>query len=248
MNENKMTTELTVLLISDDAALCAAARHELETRNRRLRVATVSTVDAARSVLAEAQPTAILLEDASLYVAPEGPRRLVPRLDAVVSALAVYAPVVVIGAPERREELSALVAAGAADFVARAGGCVPLALGLVERRLRQSRREVTFAVEISQVQATAQAASGFGEDFGAILRHELNNPLTGILGNSELLLASIRRRNDGRIPVDAQQRLETITALAVRLRETVRRLSQGWEARQTSGQTGWKEVSETAKT
>jgi len=59
-----------------------------------------------------------------------------------------------------------------------------------------------------------------------VLRHELNNPLTGILGNAELLLAEMCRKNDGRWPQGAQQRLETIGGLAVRLRETVRRLSQ----------------------
>jgi signal transduction histidine kinase len=69
-------------------------------------------------------------------------------------------------------------------------------------------------------------------DFGEVLRHELNNPLTGILGNAELLLVEIHRKNDGRIPHGGERRLETIAALAVRLRETVRRLSQEWEARQ----------------
>ena len=67
--------------------------------------------------------------------------------------------------------------------------------------------------------------------FGETLRHELNNPLTGILGNAELLLAEVRRKNDGQLPNGGQQRLETIAALAVRLRETVRRLSQDWESR-----------------
>ena len=71
------------------------------------------------------------------------------------------------------------------------------------------------------------------EEFGQLLRHELNNPLTGILGNAELLLSEVRRKNDGRLPPGGQMRLETITALAVRLRETVRRLSQEWEAAQT---------------
>jgi signal transduction histidine kinase len=61
-------------------------------------------------------------------------------------------------------------------------------------------------------------------DFGEILRHEVNNPLTGILGNTELLLA----RRD-RLPPGAVERLETIAELAVRLRETVRRLSNAWE-------------------
>jgi signal transduction histidine kinase len=44
----------------------------------------------------------------------------------------------------------------------------------------------------------------------------LNNPLTGILGNAELLLSEIRRKSDGRLPQGAPQRLETIAALAVR--------------------------------
>ena len=54
----------------------------------------------------------------------------------------------------------------------------------------------------------------------------------GILGNAELLLAEVHRKKDGKLPHGGEQRLETIAALAVRLRETVRRLSQEWEARQ----------------
>jgi len=69
-------------------------------------------------------------------------------------------------------------------------------------------------------------------DFGEVLRHELNNPLTGILGNAELLLAKIRRRDDGQLPEGGRQRVETIAVLATRLREMVRRLSLEWEARQ----------------
>jgi signal transduction histidine kinase len=66
-------------------------------------------------------------------------------------------------------------------------------------------------------------------DFGEVLRHELNNPLTGILGNAELLLVETRR-NGVELPPRAQARLETIATLAVRMRETVRRLSEEWEA------------------
>jgi signal transduction histidine kinase len=67
-------------------------------------------------------------------------------------------------------------------------------------------------------------------NFGAVLRHELNNPLTGILGNAELLLVELQRKNV-ELPPRAQERLETIAALAVRMRETVRRLSEEWEQR-----------------
>lgn len=65
-------------------------------------------------------------------------------------------------------------------------------------------------------------------DFGAVLRHELNNPLTGILGNAELLLLELRRKHPD-LPVQLQARLETIASLAVRMRETVRRLSEQCE-------------------
>jgi signal transduction histidine kinase len=62
-----------------------------------------------------------------------------------------------------------------------------------------------------------------------VLRHELNNPLTGILGNAELLLLEARRGKLD-LPPQTLQRLETITELAVRMRETVRLLSDRWEA------------------
>ena len=75
-----------------------------------------------------------------------------------------------------------------------------------------------------------------------MLRHELNNPLTGILGNAELLLVEIRRKKDGKVPGDWEQRLETIATLAVRLRETVRRLSEEWEARKHPVNVSKKEV------
>jgi len=66
-------------------------------------------------------------------------------------------------------------------------------------------------------------------DFGEILRHELNNPLTGILGNAELLLVELHRKKVP-LPPETEHRLETIATLAVRMRETVRRLSDEWEA------------------
>jgi signal transduction histidine kinase len=58
-------------------------------------------------------------------------------------------------------------------------------------------------------------------DFGEVLRHELNNPLTGILGNAELLLLEVRRGKLD-LPPQALQRLQIITEPAVRMRETVR--------------------------
>jgi signal transduction histidine kinase len=57
-------------------------------------------------------------------------------------------------------------------------------------------------------------------EFAEVLRHEINNPLTGILGNAEMVLA-----HRDRLPAAAAKRLEIVVDLAVRLRETIRRLS-----------------------
>src|SRR5713226_593111 len=212
MDEAMGNREQTILVVSNDAALCAAARREFEASIAGLRVASVSSVAAARRILEEDAPEVILLEEAAIAPEADGPRGIVPRLDAVVTWTA-----------ERRGELSALIDAGAADYVMRDGGCLPSALGLIRSRLRQAERVADSARDPFE-----EAEEYFGE----VLRHELNNPLTGILGNAELLLAEVHRKNDGQLPHGGERRLETIAALAVRLRETVRRLSQEWEARQ----------------
>jgi signal transduction histidine kinase len=217
--------EQTVLLVSNDAGFCAALRKEFSLTAGRVRVAAVRSLDAARRILEEDFPAVILLEEDAVAAQSDGPRGLAPSLEAVVAPLAIHAPVVVIGSEEKREELSGLIDADAVDFVAREGESLRTALRMMERRLRQARQRAASATE----PLPDTNADG---DFGEVLRHELNNPLTGILGNAELLLAEIHRKNDGQIPEGGEQRLETIAALAVRLRETVRRLSQEWEARQ----------------
>jgi hypothetical protein len=228
------TREQIILLVSDDAELCAAARQEFGKIDERLRVSAVSTVDAARRVVEHTAPSVILLEDTPSAEKPANEPHGSPRLDAEVSYLAVYAPVVVIGDADRQTQMSDLIGAGVADYVVRKPDCLSIALGLVERRLRQAQfRPPTSLSYREEFGASSESLppEGAEGDFGAVLRHELNNPLTGILGNAELLLAEIRRKNDGRLPQGAQQRLETIAGLAVRLRETVRRLSQEWQER-----------------
>jgi signal transduction histidine kinase len=224
----------TILLVSDDAGLRAAARRELENVDGRRHVSSVSSVDAARRIVADSAPAVILFAEATALESDD-PHYRGLRLDMAVSSLASYAPVVVIGDAEHQPELSGLVAAGVADYVVRSDECLNVALGLVERRLRKAQDDAPSLPAIKEISNTQQREPLWTldrEDFGEILRHELNNPLTGILGNAELLLSEIRRKPDGRLPLDAARRLETIAALAVRLRESVRQLSQEWEARQ----------------
>ena len=221
------TLEQTILLVSDDAALCAAARKELESPGSSRRVAAVSNVAAARDIVVHAAPTVILLEESAVDTGAGSNaehNNHEHRMESIVSSLAEYAPVVVIAAASFEHQLSALVATGLADFVARSASCLSMAIDLIEERLR-------LAAEESIATSALLPDENNQEAFGETLRHELNNPLTGILGNAELLLAEVRRKNDGQLPNGGQQRLETIAALAVRLRETVRRLSQDWENR-----------------
>jgi signal transduction histidine kinase len=227
---NMEKREQSVLLISDNASLCARTRHELQTREARLRIAMVSNLDAAQRVVEDEAPAVIVLEEAAIKARNNQGARL--RLDAVVSSLAGYAPVVVLGNESRRAELDVLVAAGAADYVGLRQN-LPIAADIVERRLKQSRQ---FEEDVSLAKSGLERTTAIhaAEDFGQLLRHELNNPLTGILGNAELLLSEMKRRNDSQLPQGGQTRLETIAALAVRMRETVRRLSQEWETMQSA--------------
>jgi signal transduction histidine kinase len=156
---------------------------------------------------ARMRPAVILLDESAVGEAP---------LEDAVNELAPFAPVVVVASAARQPEMvrhAGWLAAGQADFVAAVADFLPLATALVTRHLDRAE----------QLDGLRELAGPpLLEDFGEIVRHEINNPLTGILGNAELLLA----RRD-RLPGVAVRRLETIAELAVRLRETVRRLAGG---------------------
>lgn len=141
-------------------------------------------------------------------------------LEGILHRLEVFAPVILIGPPERQNEIARLLAGNGIEFVARTGDFVPLAASVVDRRLRWAE-EGQSALIPPWVELPA--------DIETVFRHEINNPLTGILGNAELVLA----HDDRLSPVDSQ-RLQTVVDLAVRLRETVRRLSNVFEHRHSS--------------
>jgi signal transduction histidine kinase len=209
----------SILLVIDDDLVCAAARRELESRRPDVRISAVNSVEAAMQVAEQNPPNVILLAETLKSLALHGEAS---RLDQVVRTLGMYAPVVVMGLFNRDVGLNALIAADAADYVPQAEGCMTVALGLLERRLDRARRIADSSPAL---------LDGWSKDFAEVLRHELNNPLTGILGNAELLLAEINRKKDGRLPFGGLERVETIAALAMRMRETVRQLSHRWEVR-----------------
>lgn len=68
---------------------------------------------------------------------------------------------------------------------------------------------------------TAQHEARMNEvaDLITRVRHEINNPLTGVLGQAQLLLRE-------ELPAGAKKRAETIEALAIRIRDIVAQLRQ----------------------
>jgi signal transduction histidine kinase len=129
----------------------------------------------------------------------------------ILRQLIDVAPVILLAPQERQTEISKLVAGGEVEFVAQVGDFLPLAASLLERRSRWAERSEIVG---------AQLWGELSLDVAEIFRHEINNPLTGILGNAELVLA-----HGEQMSVTDAQRLRTIVDLAVRLRETIRRLS-----------------------
>ena len=197
-------------------------------RHNPVRLECVSGWQSARKLLEARIPAVILVDEQNAALDAGAQREKTPALNAVVTLFAGYAPTVVVGSAEQQAGLQTLLAGGTVDFVARAAGCLPLAIGLVERRLRRHG-----AWRSARMARPTETEDHFGDsevrDFGEVLRHELNNPLTGILGNAELLLVELRRKKVS-LPPQTEHRLETIATLAVRMRETVRRLSDEWEA------------------
>ena len=202
-------TGRTIFIISADAAATQECINELTASGGHSQIQMASSVEEARRQFRRTPPAVVFLDESAVDLVHG------ESLESAVALLTETAPVVVAAAPEKQADLAFLITSSAVDFVTRTGRFAPIAAGLLDRRVRMAER--TAGV----IQFPNEELDG---DFGEILRHEVNNPLTGILGNTELLLA----RRD-RLPPAAIERLQTIAELAVRLRETVRRLSNAWE-------------------
>ncbi len=213
-----MHQEQIILIVCADPRLIWRYCSEFEQSGAAHRLLLVISAAEAHRAFHRVSPAVILL-DASALDGGSG-----TALESTVSLLIEAAPVVVVAAPQQQCALAFLIDSGAVDFVARvqsrtAGrNFVSVAASLTERRIRLAPQLAIPSRKIAGLRR--DSPTGWStEEFGEKLRHEVDNPLTGILGNAELLLA---RRE---LPATAIARIETIAALAVRLRETVRRLS-----------------------
>jgi signal transduction histidine kinase len=204
------STSHTILVISADSSAARGCIEELSVFGGRHRTVVVTSIEQAHTRFLRTRPSVVFLDESAIDLSLG-----FEALESAVAQLIDTAPVVVAAAPEKQSLLGFLIESGAVDFVARTGNFLPIVAGMLDRRVQISERMTGV------IQFPSDELAG---DFGEILRHEVNNPLTGILGNTELLLA----RRDG-LPPGAVERLQTIAELAVRLRETVRRLSNAWD-------------------
>ena len=123
---------------------------------------------------------------------------LVDSLPDLLGAAATT-PTLVLAPPGSEQLAAGLLEREGTDVLLQAGNYRPLLVAWLRRML--ARREPSW------------------EEVGRIVRHEINNPLTGVLGNAELILA-----DPATLPPQVRSRLRTIVDLAVRMRDVVRSL------------------------
>jgi len=195
------------LLCAADAGLAERLTREIELCAEVGKVSIAANMADLIEQVEKDSPRVILLDDELLEGAP---------IFELLRQLTKTAAVILLAAPERQAEILCMVAEGEVEFVVRRGEFIPLAACLVERRLRWAQRSASSG---------GSPWAEMPDDVAEIFRHEINNPLTGILGNAELLLS-----HGARLPAADTQRLQTVVDLAVRLRETIRRLSDAWDS------------------
>lgn len=90
----------------------------------------------------------------------------------------------------------------------------------VSRQTEEIKAKNRELVDAQQRLIEAERRVAVGQ-VGVAVRHEINNPLTAILGQTQILL---RRRSD--LPDEVRGKLETIEELTMRIRDIVRKLEE----------------------
>jgi DNA-binding response OmpR family regulator len=125
--------------------------------------------------------------------------------------------VVVVTGRDEREDLAAVLDAGADEYVNKPSPPERLRarLRIAEHRVAQLRARREAETEL----ARARWLAGIGETTIA-LEHEINNPLSALLGHAELLLM------DATLTADQRAELQVVREQAARIAEVVRRLAR----------------------
>jgi DNA-binding response OmpR family regulator len=125
--------------------------------------------------------------------------------------------ILVVTARDKTEDLTAVLDAGADDYLAKP--VTPDHL-LARLRIAERRIEVNTARRTAEEKLRrAQYLAGIGETSLA-LQHEINNPLTALLSNTSLIEAGLLDERE------KEEALVTIAQMARRISEVVKRLRQ----------------------
>ena len=125
--------------------------------------------------------------------------------------------VLILTARDGRDDLANVLEAGADDYVTKPSSPENLRarLEIAKRRIAQDMLRRTAVAEL----ARSRWLAGIGETTIA-LEHEINNPLSALLGHAELLLM------DGGLREDQLEQLRIIQEQAARIAQVVRRLAK----------------------
>jgi DNA-binding response OmpR family regulator len=125
--------------------------------------------------------------------------------------------VLVVTARDARDDLTEVLDAGADDYVSKPSTPENLRarLAIAARRIAQGDQRRAAEAEL----ARARWLAGIGETTIA-LEHEINNPLSALLGHAELLLM------DRDLATDQREQLQIVREQAARIADVVRRLAK----------------------
>jgi len=161
----------------------------------------------------QAEPAPLVILDVSMPVV-DG-LEVCRRIRAHASGRETF--VLVLTARDARDDLAEVLDAGADDYVSKPSTPENLRARLEIAARRIAQEEARRAAE-SEL-ARARWLAGIGETTIA-LEHEINNPLSALLGHAELLLM------DGALSGDQREQLQVIREQAARIAEVVRRLAK----------------------
>ena len=125
--------------------------------------------------------------------------------------------VLVVTARDGPDDLATVLEAGADDYVTKPSSPENLRARLEIAKRRIAQDELRRAAE-SEL-ARSRWLAGIGETTIA-LEHEINNPLSALLGHAELLMM------DKELSADVQEQLQIIQEQAARIAQVVRRLAK----------------------
>lgn len=193
---------IRLVLVMSQAEEAERLRERWLTREPGFHLLTAPGVAEALPYLTEWQADALVCDLAVLSA--EAAAGLLNPADPVP-----HVPLVALVSPGTEERAVTLLTQVLSGCVLKAGNYDLLLAATLRRLVRQ------------RIPGSSASAPLNFEELGMILRHEINNPLTGILGNAELILAA-----EPELPAAVHARVKTIIDLAVRLRDLVRNLEQ----------------------